>query len=190
MTDKLDQATLSMIHNLETSTGKSFAEWQSIAASSGLDKHAETVNWLKQEHGLTHGYANLVVHAERSNAAGNADPVAEEDLVAAQYAGSKAALKPVYDAIVKAAQALGDDVEIAPKNAYVSLRRNKQFAIVQPSTATRIDVGLNLRALATTVRLEPSGGFSAMVSHRVRVNSAQEVDAEFKRWLQQAYDVA
>ena len=84
----------------------------------------------------------------------------------------------------------GADVELAPKKAYVSLRRNKQFGLVQPSTKTRVDVGINLKDVAATERLEKSGSFNAMVSHRVRLASPTEVDAELIAWLKQAYERA
>ncbi|MCB0031828.1 MAG: hypothetical protein KDE28_28150, partial [Anaerolineales bacterium] len=67
----------------------------------------------------------------RQQAAGG--PPAEADLVAAQYAGAKAGLKPIYEAILAVVSEFGPDVEVAPKKSYVSLRRQKQFAIVQPS---------------------------------------------------------
>ena len=77
-----------------------------------------------------------------------------------------------------------------PKKAYVSLRRSKQFAIVQPSAATRLDIGIQLKGTPTTDRLEASGSFNAMVSHRVRLSSAKGIDAELKAWLKKAYDAA
>ena len=59
----------------------------------------------------------------------------------------------IYDAVIKSVSRFGNDVEISPKKAYVSLRRNKQFAIVQPSTKTRVDVGINLKSVEPTDRL-------------------------------------
>ena len=84
----------------------------------------------------------------------------------------------------------GKDIEVAPKKAYVSLRRNKQFAIIQPTTKTRVDVGINLKGVPSTDRLEDSGSFNSMVSHRVRLESKQDVDAELRKWLKQAYDAS
>jgi len=107
-----------------------------------------------------------------------------------QYEGTKAGLRPIYDAIIKVVSGFGNDVEIAPKKAYVSLRRNKQFALVQPSTKTRVDVGINLKGQPPTARLEESGSFNAMVSHRVRVTKKGEVDAELESWLKKAYEAA
>jgi hypothetical protein len=81
-------------------------------------------------------------------------------------------------------------VELAPKNAYVSLRRSKQFGLVQPSTATRMDVGLVLKGRPAAGRLELAGSWNSMVTHRVRVGQATDVDAELIGWLKEAYSQA
>lgn len=187
MAKSMDEATASMIANLKEKTGKSLEQWTAIARKSGAVKHGEVVKALKVEHGLTHGYANLVAHrALESDAASMA---ATTDLVAAQYAGEKAGLKAIYDAVIKAAQACGE-VEIAPKKAYVSLRRSKQFAIIQPSTKARLDLGLNLKSVAPSGRLEASGAFNAMVTHRVRLEKAADVDKDVKSWIKAAWTQA
>lgn len=178
-------AAASMIANLAEKTGKSLEQWASIAAASGAAKHGEMVQFLKSAHGLTHGYANLVAHAAlKSDAASLA---AMTDLVADQYSGDKAGLRPIYDAVIAAAKAAGE-FEIAPKKAYVSLRRSRQFAIVQPSTKSRIDLGLNLKGVAPTGRLEASGSFNAMVTHRVRLEKADDVDNDVRAWIRMAFD--
>jgi hypothetical protein len=182
-----DDAERTMIANLEAKTGRSFANWIAVVKNSGLAKHGEIVKLLKSEHGVGHGYANLIAHKAAASDAGSGD---DDDLVATQYAGAKAGLRPTYDAIILAVSGFGTDVEIAPKKAYVSLRRSKQFGLVQPSTKTRVDVGLNLADRAPAGRLEASGSFNSMVSHRVRVESASDVDAELIAWLRQAYDQA
>ena len=112
------------------------------------------------------------------------------DLVAAQYAGEKAALKPMYDQLIKAISAFGKDVEVSPKKTYVSLRRSKQFALIQPTTKTRLDVGLNLKGVAPSGRLEASGSFNAMCTHRVRLESSDQIDKALTAWLKDAYDKA
>ncbi len=183
----MDAATQNMIQNLKEKTGKSLEQWVKIALASKFTKHGEIVNFLKNDHGLTHGYANLVVHRAMQS-----DSSASEgdDLIAEQYAGAKAELRLIYDALMTAIQKFGSDVEAAPKKAYVSLRRSKQFAIIQPTTATRVDVGINLKGATTTARLEASGSFNAMVSHRVRVSKKDEVDKELIGWLKKAYEAA
>jgi hypothetical protein len=184
----VDKAAETMIQNLQEKTGKSLAEWVKIARGAGKVKHRELLNHLKSDHGLTYGYANLValkaLETETEASAG------DDDLVAAQYSGAKAGLRPIYDALIAAVSKFGADVEIAPKKAYVSLRRKKQFCIIQPSTATRVDVGINLKGVEPTEKLELSGSFNSMVSHRVRLGAQKDVDKELIGWLRQAYDAS
>lgn len=183
-----DDALKTMISNLEKSTGKSLATWTMLCTMAGIDKHGALVKWLKTEHGMTHGYANLVAaEALRQTVS---MPSEGGELLEAQYAGDKMVLKPIYDALVDHALSLGKDVEIAPKKSYTALRRSKQFALIQPSTKTRVDLGLNLKGVPPSGRLEASGSFSAMCTHRIRLESVKEVDAEVRAWLKQAYQSA
>ncbi len=175
-----------MIANMKSKTGKTLEQWLAIAKKTGADKHGQILKALKSDHGLTHGYANLVAHKLLKSDAGS-KAAGGTDLVAAQYAGPKADLKPIYDAVIKAARSMGKDVEIAPKKTYVSLRRNKQFAIVQPSTRTRVDLGINLRNEKARGRLEKSGSFNAMVTHRVRLEKPADVDKDVRAWLKKAW---
>ena len=174
-----------MIANMKDKTGKTLPLWLAVVKQSKLEKHGQIVKHLKTDHSMTHGFANLVAHKALKSDAGSV----ETDLVAAQYSGPKADLRPIYDAIVKAAMACGD-VEVTPKKAYVSLRRSKQFAIVQPSTKTRVDLGLNLKGEDATDRLEVSGSFNSMVSHRVRLEKPADVDKAVKAWIKQAWQNA
>lgn len=188
MTDKIDQAFATMIKNLEEKTGKSLDQWVKIARSFGELKHAQIVKELKEQHGLGHGYANLVAHTA-SGAAGSNAP-AGDDLIASQYAGEKTALRPLYDKLIKTIRTFGNDIEIAPKKAYVSLRRSKQFGLIQPTTKTRLDIGINLKGIAPAGRLEASGSFNAMVSHRVRIETEKDINKELIGWLKKAYECA
>lgn len=174
----------SMIANLQEKTGKTLPQWLKVTRASKLEKHGQIVKLLKEEHGVTHGFASMIAHETLQSTSAHAS---DQDLVSAQYAGKKAGLEPIYAALIKATGKLGKDVEISPKKAYVSLRRNKQFALIQPSTATRVDLGLNLKGTEPTERLEASGSFNSMCSHRVRLTSPKDVDAEVKAWLKLAY---
>ncbi len=175
-----------MAANLETKTGRSLADWTGVARNSGHAKHKALVDWLKAEHGLGHGYANLVAHKTFQSDAGSADG---DDLVEAMFAGPKAAVRPIYDGVMAQVAAL-DGVEQAPKKGYMSLRRAKQFALVQPSTKDRVDLGLNLKGVEPSGRLEASGSWNAMVTHRVRLTEAGQVDAELGGWLREAWERA
>jgi len=173
--------------SLAAKTGKPLDEWVRIARATGETKHSVLVAHLKSEHGLTHGYANTIALKARES---DAASISAEDLEAQMFAGPKAAMRPVYDAVVAVVKGLGDDVELASKKGYTSLRRKKQFALVQPSTKDRVDLGLNLKGAAPAGRLEASGSFNAMVTHRVRLGSVAEVDGEVEAWLKDAYDRA
>jgi len=175
------------IANLADKTGKSLEQWLVVTRKAGLEKHGQIVKMLKADHGMTHGYANIVA---TMTLRGDAPEPAGHDLVAAQYAGPKGDLKPIYDKLAAAVSEFGSDVELAPKKAYVSLRRNKQFALIQPSTKTRVDVGINLKGTEPTGRLEAAGSFNAMVSHRVRLAGVEDVDQDLLGWLNAAYDAA
>ncbi len=180
-----EEMAASMVANLEEKTGKTLPQWVKVVKASKLEKHGLIVKHLKSEHGVTHGYANLIAHTALGSASFNAGP--DADLVGAQYAGPKEGLRPIYDRIVKEAKKLGKDVEVSPKKAYVSLRRNKQFATIQPSTRTRVDVGLNLKGVAALGRLKTATG---MVTHKVEVTDLNGVDTDLKRWLKTAYDAS
>ncbi len=177
-----------MIDSLPEKTGRTLAQWQALIRAAGLSRHGRVMKFLKEEHGVSHGYANqIALHALRPE---DAPAAGSAGLIDAQYAGARAALRPIYEALAAAVQAFGPDVELAPKKAYVCLRRSKQFGLIQPSTATRIDVGVVLKGAAPAGRLEASGSFNAMVTHRVRITRAAEVDAELLAWLHRAYEEA
>ncbi len=169
-----------MLANIPNKTGKSLNQWKKLIAKTGLKKHGEIVKWLKSEHDITHGFANLISTKFRETGE-------EVDLIAAQYAGAKADLKPIHDAIVKYAKSLGGDVECAPKKTSHSLRRKKQFALITPATKSRIDLGLALKGDTPAGRLE---SYNAMCSHRVRLESVSEFDKDVKAWMKEAYDRA
>jgi predicted transport protein len=183
-----EEMAASMIANLREKTGKSLPQWLKVTAKCGFSKHGEIVKFLKSEHGMTHGFANLVAHKTLNSSVFTKG--SDSDFVATQYSGAKADMKPIYDAVIKAVKKFGKDVEVSPKKAYVSLRRSKQFAIVQPSTKTRVDIGINLKGEKATKRLEDSGSFSSMVTHRVRVEAVDRVNKQLLGWMKAAYDAS
>jgi len=174
-----------MIASLKGKTGRTLEEWRLLIAQKRLLKHGEIMAFLKGEHGLSHGFANQIALRSRPedvSAPSDADPIE------AMFAKKELARK-IYDAVLAHIDGFRSDVDLAPKKAYVSLRRSKQFAILQPA-ANRLDVGINLKGTEPTGRLEPSGSFNAMLSHRVKVGSVEDVDAELIAWLREAYGQA
>lgn len=127
----MDKATQTMIDNVFKNTGKTLEQWIEIVKKENFEKHGEIIKFLKEQHGFTHGFANLVAHKVKSSDAGSAENT--DDLIISQYQG-KEYLKPIYDKLLSEILTFGNDIEIAPKNTYVSLRRKKQFAILNPAT--------------------------------------------------------
>jgi hypothetical protein len=184
----VDAALQSQIRNIESTYGKPIAHWFAVIDASGLTKHTEVVAMLKTEHGLAHGAAHRVSLLARQR--GDADSAGPQDPADALYAGPKAALRPLHDALIGEIQALGQ-FDIAPKKTYLSLRRRKQFAMVQPTTTDRIDLGLILPpATPTTDRLESAAKFNALFTHRVRITGRTDLDDELRGWLATAYAFA
>ncbi|ALM07826.1 phosphoribosylformylglycinamidine synthase [Sediminicola sp. YIK13] len=179
----MDQALKTMINNMPEKTGKSLQEWKKILKAKAFNKHSEAMNFLKKEHGVTHGFANTIVHLSKDNID------APEDLVAIQYQG-KEQLLPIYNMLIATVDQFGPDVVITPKKGAVSLIRKKQFALIKPATKTRVDLGLKLMGKEETARLGNSGPFGTMCTHRVQITSVDQVDQQLKNWLKEAYEKA
>ena len=177
-------ALATQLRNIESKTGKTLAQFRASIAQSGLAKHSEVRAMLIERFGLGYGDANTLAHAAQ------AEPVAAaaSDSLDAIYAGNKAALRGVHEAVMAKIAAFGE-FEIAPKKTYVSLRRKKQFAMLGPATAAQIELGLNAKNLAPDARLRamPPGG---MCQYAVRLSSPAEIDARLLAWVRAAFDAA
>ena len=179
----MDKALKTMIDNMPEKTGKSLEQWKALLAKKSFSKHSESVNFLKKEFGVTHGFANTIVHLSKTD---NKD---SDDLLTDQYKG-KENLLPIYKELISVVKAFGKDVKVEPKKGSVSIIRKKQFALIKPSTKTRIDLGLKLKDKPITKRLENSGPFGTMCTHRVKISESQEINKELKEWLKEAYTKA
>jgi hypothetical protein len=186
----VEEGLEAQIRNIEATYGKPMADWLAIIAASGLTKHTEVVAMLKTEYGMTHGAAHRVSLVARQASPAPAGPDQDGDPAGALYTGRKADLRPLHDALMTAISAFGDDVDQVAKKGYLSLRRRKQFAMIQPSGAGRIDVGLILKDVPAGGRLESAAGFNALFTHRVRLAGPAGLDAELMGWLRTAYDRA
>jgi hypothetical protein len=172
--------------NIEIRTGKTLDQLAKLVAESGLEKHGEIRDMLKAKVGMGHGDANTLVHHLKQGA--TPAPAPTGDVADEIYAGPKAALRPIHDALMKAIGAFGE-FEVAPKKGYVSLRRKKQFAMFGPTTKTRVDLGINAKGLTGDERLieMPAGG---MCQYQVRLTAAEEVTADVIGWVREAYHAA
>jgi len=183
----MDQAEKTMIANLSRTTGKTLEEWIEVVRKENFEKHGQVIKFLKENHAFTHGFANLVALKSRKSDAGSAE--SKDDLVEKQYKGKEHFL-PVYEKLISTIQGFGNDVEIAPKNAYVSLKRKKQFAILQPATKTRFEIGINLKGEEPSGKLEAIHAANAMCTHKINLSVGEEPDDEIFTWIKKAYENA
>lgn len=183
----MDQAEKTMAENLQKLSGKSLEEWIALVKLTNFSKHGEILKFLKEQHGITHGYANFIAHKTLGSDAGSAENT--DDLIEKQYVG-KEHFRPLYEKLMNEIRQFGDDVEVAPKNAYVSLRRKRQFAILHPVTKTRFEVGINLKGQDQDGILEIITGANSMCTHKIKLESESDLTPEVLSWIRRAYDKA
>ncbi len=186
--------TQKWVAELKQKTGRSLPEWLSLVKKSGPKTEKERREWLKTEHGLGTNSAWWI--AERAEGKGSemGDPdaylAAAEKYVEEMFAGGKAALRPIYDKLLRLGLSIGKDVKACPCQTIVPLYRNHVFAQIKPATRTRIDMGFALGARAAEGKLIDTGGYAKKdrITHRIPISAVDEIDGEVKRWLKVAYD--
>jgi predicted transport protein len=182
--DKKTEET--MAANLLKNTGKSLKEWADFTKKNNKDKHSVTVKWLKENYNLGLFFADLIVHKANGTDAGSFN---DEELIDRQYKG-KEHLKPIYIKLLSETLSLGNDIEIAPKKGYVSLRRKKQFACLKPATKTRFDLELIIKGQEATSVLEAIAGPGAMCTHKIKIEDETQINSEIINWIKLAYNKA
>lgn len=181
--------------DLPAKTGRSLDEWIALVKKSGPPTEKERREWLKTEHKL--GTNSAICIAERADGKGSEEDSPEayleaaEEWVEAMFTGPKAALRPVYDQLLKTVLAVSKDVKASPGKTAVALYRNHVFANIKVSTNTRIDLGLALGNMKTPKRLIDTGGFEKKdrITRRIEVKSKVDIDNELKGWLKKAWEL-
>jgi predicted transport protein len=185
----MDKAIATQLKNIETRTGKPLKELAAIVKKSGLQKHGELVAMLKSSLGMGHGDANTLVHIVlQSDGQSAAKGLTSAEVLDGLYAGPKSGLRSIHDKLLKGMKKLGA-FEEAPKKTYVSYRRKKQFVMIGPASKTRVEVGLNMKGVPATDRLEEMAP-GKMCNYRVNVTDAAQVDAELLGWIKTAFESA
>jgi len=113
-----------------------------------------------------------------------------DDRIETLFSGGRAGWREVFEALLQQVRTFGGDVSIASTDTYVSLLRgSRKFAVVQPG-ARHMDIGVKRPGTQPTGRFAAAGAWNAMVTHRVRITDAQELDPEVLDWLRLAYAAA
>ncbi len=179
----MDKALQTMIDNMPEKTGKSLQAWTTILKAKKFTKHGEALNYLKTEHGVTHGFANTIVTLSKN------DESSDDDLLTIQYKG-KENLQPIYDKLILEISKFGNDITNTPKKGSVSIIRKRQFALIKPATKTRIDLGLKIKDKPIEGKLEHSGPFGTMCTHRIQLTTVDDIDGKVLSWIKEAYDTS
>lgn len=191
------ETNLKWISSLREKTGRSLDEWLDFIAKKGPKSEEARRDWLKDQQGLGTNAAWWM--AERSFGRGADEDTPEGYLKTAlvyveeMFSGGKAGLRPIYDQLLEIGQSLGKDVRICPCKTMVPLYRHHVFAEIKPSTRIRIDFGLALAKHKGKLpkRLIDTGGAAKKdrITHKIEVTATEDLDDEFKKWLQAAYDL-
>jgi hypothetical protein len=182
------------VNELKEKTGRSLDEWCKHITKDGPDDLAARRDWLKAKYKLGTNTAWWL--AERADGQPTWDESPESYLsyapqyVAAMFGGAKAGLLPAYEALIKLAQDVADDIKFCPCKTIVPFYRNHVIAEVKPAARTRIDFGFALGDLKGKGRLQETGGFAKKnrITHKIAISGPDDVDAEVRRWLQTAYE--
>jgi hypothetical protein len=184
------------VAELKDKTGRSLREWISLVKESGPPDEKSCRAWLKEQHRLGTNTAWWI--AERAfpkdDKGAEDDPeaylAAAHEYVEAMFSGPKASLRPIYDELLTLALRVGPEAKACPCKTIVPLYRNHVFAQIKPTTRTRIDLGFALGDAPATGRLIDTGGFlkKDRITHRIPIESSEDIDDEVKRWLKAAYD--
>lgn len=190
-----------VIAGMKTKTGRSMEEWVKFIKREGPKTVEARREWLKKEHKLGTNYAWWLADWSVGKQTEDGDPdaylAAAAKYVESMYAGKKAALRPLHDALIKAGKSLGKDVKVCPCQTIVPLYREHVFAEIKPSTNTRIDLGFALAKFVTQkrgkvpARLVDTGGMAKKnrITHRIPINAAADIDDEVVHWLGVAYQL-
>jgi hypothetical protein len=163
-------------------TGEDVEAWNRRIREARPPDKESLRTWL-EERSVT-GYAQSLLVMERF---GYPDFLlaSADELIDGQYA-DRPHLRPILDALLTAAAGVGE-VTIQARKGYVSLvSPRRTFARVQPTTRSRVDLGLRLEGRKPEGRLQPCKIHETMPL-QISLATPEEVDAEVVAWMQQAY---
>ncbi len=184
------------IGELRAKTGRSLDEWLAHIRKCGPKDQKAARDWLAAEYRLGTNTAWWLVEKSFGDAQKLTDDTPggylrlAPKLVDRMYAGPRAPLRPLHDALISLARNLGSDVRICPCTTMVPLYRLHVFAQIRPASSRRIDLGLALAEEPFTSRLLDTGGRAKKdrITHRVAITAVGDIDLQVKRWLKQAYE--
>jgi predicted transport protein len=177
----------SVSDSMKERTGKTLEEWVEVVKVSGIDPldQKSVRNWLKSEHGILQNSQWAIADAA-ARAAGWVRP-SVEGYIDAQYQGEKAVLRPIFDALREIIEGLGEDVAVEGRGGYTPFVRKRQFAAVQASTKTRVDLGLRFKEAPESALLSTSS-LPGQSTNKVGLSSVEDITDELVGLIRLAYE--
>ncbi len=181
--DMIAAVTVSM----KKRTGRTVEQWVALVKKSGVDPLDQNAvrRWLKSEHDLPQNSRWAIADAA-ARAAGWERPDVEQ-YIDSQYAGDKAALRPIFDKLRTTIEGFGDDISVEGRSSYTPFVRRRQFCAIAATTKTRIDVGLKYTDAPRSALLTPAKA-PGQATHKLSLTKASEISAEVKKLLKVAYE--
>jgi len=168
------------VKSLETRTGEGLVEWNRRIRAGRFRETRHLRTWLSK-HGIT-GYPQQLLVMERF---GYPEHILTSGarLIANQYA-DRPELRPILDAVLRVARTSGPVVVQARKTFVALATARRTFARVQPTTRTRVDLGLRLDGQRAGGRLRPNRHDTMLV--RVGLTNVHDVDSAVVAWIRRA----
>lgn len=142
---------------------------------------------MKAEHALGHVTAQIIAGHLEEDSSSYDD---QGRLLDQMYAGPKRSLLKIHDRVVDLAKGL-EGVKMTTCKTYVALARNRQFAVIQPTTKDRVDLGLAMGKAPARGRLKAAKSVgSGRITHAIALHQPKDVDREVAGLLRRAYDQA
>src|SRR5262245_1707044 len=183
------------VSELKQKTGRTLEEWSAHIRKAGPKDLAARREWLKTKYKIGTNTAWWL--AERADGQPTWDESPESYLAIAptyvdeMFAGPKAHLRPLADALMRLALDVAPDVKFCPCKTIIPFYREHVIAQIKPATNSRIDFGMSLGPdVEFTPRLKDTGGLKKKdrITHKIEITKPEELDVEVEGWLRRAYD--
>jgi hypothetical protein len=186
---------IDVIAKMKIKTGRSIEEWIALVSNEAPADEKARKAWLKEKHDLGTNYAGWIAEMSLGKGLEFLDPElyleTAEKYVEEMYAGKRAALRPIYEELLKLGLSIAVDVKACPCKTMVPFYRNHVIAQIKPAANTRVDIGFALKDLKPEGRLIDTGGFAKKdrITHRIEITSVEEIGDDVEKWLGKAYEL-
>lgn len=178
---------------LPEKTGKTLEEWSDIIQRAKLPDAKSRQAWLTKVHGFGGNESYWMAEYSQGKHTWDFDPNVylkqAVQFVDDQFAGPKAALRPIFEVVLDFARTLGSDVRVCPCKTIVPIYRNRVFAELKPATKTRLELALALgeSPFDPPFTVNPRAKGNDRLRHLIPLFHMNDFNAAAKKALKTAY---